>query len=345
MLPGSTRGKWVRAALVALSPACLAVSCSLTTPLDGLDDGPERSASDAAPDSPADADAAPDSPAEADAAADSPVEADESGDGAGCSKDCLGGSCVDGACQPVVIVEGQDEPAGITVDDTHLYWVNVATKALKRFPIAGGDQERLDVGADAVNDPFDVAVDGTHLYWSDRGGQEVLRKPLAGGDKEHIVWGVNACAFLAVDDGMLFVTDFQTNNPTEGHIVSTPVAGSDGALIYFSQPTAGGIYASGAELYWAVSNPASVMRGSIDGGSPPATMVSATGTLAGLTYDGSHFYWIEDYARIMRAEVGSGTPELFYQGAGADDLLDIANDGVSIWWSERAAGRIRRLAK
>jgi hypothetical protein len=361
-------------ALAALLPStCLA--CSLTTSLDGLDDAPRFA--DAGSE---DASAQEDGPPSEDAAdADAPwVEAGdadapwiEAGDAetdsevpdvvddatpcgadlqndpnhcGACDHGCLGGDCTAGKCQPAVVADGQNEPAGITVDDTSVYWVNVANKALKRIPKTGGSQERLDVAADGVTDPFDVAVDGSYLYWSERSGTEVFRKPLAGGAKEHITWGIGACAYLTIGGGLLFVSDFRDDDPSIGHIVSSPVEGSDGMLIYQNQPLAAGIDAVGAELFWARAQPDSIMRGTFDGG-PSSTMVTATGTVSGLAYDGSRLYWIEDEQRVMSAELGMGTPELVHNRTAAAGLTDLAVDDTSIWWSERGTGIIARLAK
>jgi len=360
-------------ALAALLPStCLA--CSLTTSLDGLDDAPRFSdagsedagSEDASvqedgppPDDAGDADApwVEAGDAETDAETDAelhdvaedapPCGADLQNDPNHCGEcdhGCLGGDCTAGKCQRVVVADGQSEPAGITVDDASVYWVNVANKSLKRMPKTGGAQERLDVAADGVTDPFDVAVDGSYLYWSERSGTEVFRKPLAGGAKEHVTWGVGACAFLAIGGGLVFVSDFRSDDPSIGHIVSSPVEGSNGMLIYQNQPLAAGLDAVGAELFWARAEPDSIMRGTFDGG-PSSTMVTATGTISGLAYDGSKLYWIEEEQRVMSAELGMATPETFYGGAPGAGMTDLAVDDSSIWWSERGTGIIARLAK
>lgn len=337
-----------RCTVVAVLACMTQGSCSLATSLDGLEGGGAGGTASAhdggLPD------AAPEAGGSSGAGGSggaSPCGADLLHDPAhcgACDHDCLGGDCVGGSCRPAVVVQGQASVAGIAVDTSHVYWVETSTKALKRAAVGDGQQQRLDVAADAVSDPFDVAVDATHLYWTERSGIEVRRKPLQGGDSEHVTWGLGACAYLAIDDGMLFVSDFRQDDPAQGSIVSSPVQGSDGALIYAQQPLAAGLHARDGELYWARTAPNGVMRGTYEGG-VAARMLDATGAIGGLAFDGVWLYWLEDGRRVMRAQTASGVPVLVYDAGQDAELVDIASDALSVWWSDRGSGTILRLAK
>jgi hypothetical protein len=87
---------------------------------------------------------------------------------AGCGKDCLGGACVQGQCQPVLLADNLGGPFWIAVDATTVYWTergrnaptpNVVQRVAKDgtglVPLAS---ENATFGA--------VAVDATNVYWS-----------------------------------------------------------------------------------------------------------------------------------------------------------------------------------
>ena len=104
-----------------------------------------------------------------------------------CGHDCLGGPCVGGACQPVVIgvAPGGFHPTHLAIDLTHAYMgLADATFAIGRVPLSGGVVEILAPS----DNPEGIAVDATHVYWSNSGydppgssNGTVMKAPLAGG--------------------------------------------------------------------------------------------------------------------------------------------------------------------
>jgi hypothetical protein len=83
-------------------------ACSLITPLDDLTTSNDASV-DVSPD------------VSADVNADTSL-ADGGADVDGCVQDCQGGACAAGRCQPVTLVTGQPNPAGLVVGATDLFW-------------------------------------------------------------------------------------------------------------------------------------------------------------------------------------------------------------------------------
>lgn len=312
--------------ILAISALALPIACSLATDLDGLSEPANHSGTEAGADA----------GDEAGADAGDAIEADAQ------EPDVPSSDVVDATPQPEILIDNISGLSGIALDDEHVYWAESSTPAIRRATKDTQEVERLDDAADQLADPFDVLVDDGFLYWSERTGQEVLRKPVGGGAREHVVWGTGACAFLALHGTELFVTDFREDDPGTGNVVSSPIDGSDGMLIYADQPLAAGIVALAGEIMWARAEPARVVRGTAQG-TTPSTVVNASGRVTGLTHDESYLYWLEDGRRIMRADPGSGVPELVHEGTAASDMLDIETDGVYVWWSDRAAGTISRL--
>ncbi|MFZ5470355.1 MAG: hypothetical protein ACOZIN_13040 [Myxococcota bacterium] len=69
--------------------------------------------------------------------------------------------------KPFDVVTGQDVPAGLTADATHVYWTT--GDAIFRVPKEGGAAAQTVV--DGTDRALSVAVDETHVYWSDRMGR------------------------------------------------------------------------------------------------------------------------------------------------------------------------------
>ncbi len=69
----------------------------------------------------------------------------------GCGLRCYDSPCEGGSCAVYVVADGQDDPFGIAVDDTHVYWSNRGAQQLMRAPKSGGEPEVLAVADDTFD--------------------------------------------------------------------------------------------------------------------------------------------------------------------------------------------------
>ena len=98
------------------------------------------------------------------------------GNDSGCGHDCLGGACVNGACQPVLLAQGQDYPYGLAVNSTSVYWTT--SGSVMAMTLDGGTLTTL---ASGQNYPVGLAIDPANAYWTNNGGDSVGTAPLSGG--------------------------------------------------------------------------------------------------------------------------------------------------------------------
>jgi hypothetical protein len=92
-----------------------------------------------------------------------------------CGHDCLGGACVDSACQPAVLYTSE-HIRDLALNGTHLYW-GEWSGALSRMPLPSGPSQLL-TKTDVIDS---IALSSTELYWVGSLGQDLWRQPLAGG--------------------------------------------------------------------------------------------------------------------------------------------------------------------
>ncbi len=67
----------------------------------------------------------------------------------------------------IVLVSGQEEPAGIAADPFAVYWTSRKSGLVGVVPKTGGPPRVL---ASGLVSPKRIAVDRTHVFWMDHGG-------------------------------------------------------------------------------------------------------------------------------------------------------------------------------
>ncbi len=150
---------WLLGVAAAASALAL-VRCSLVVATDGLSSGAGGATVDAAGGDGTAPDGGP-GPIDAgcvDASADDPHNC------GACGRDCLGGRCVSGACQPFVLVADASSPGYIALDRDHVYWATwSADGGVHRAPRDGGPPSAV---ASPQPGTFALAVDDASVYFS-----------------------------------------------------------------------------------------------------------------------------------------------------------------------------------
>jgi hypothetical protein len=250
----------------------------------------------------------------------------------------------DGA--PVTIYANQGAPTGITVDATNVYWIAGTPVGMFAAPKAGGGAiKHLDDANQPLGDVFDLAVDDTYVYWTQRTGPNagtVWRRLLAGGDTYlNCFKATNAAAYIALVNGVAFVTDFQLNGT--GNVVRGQCGGA--AVLYSNQSRASGVAATSSLVYWGRNQNDQIAFGPTTSGGTASVFHVAVGAVGGVAIDKDAVYWLRESRRVMRFTFSTQIEtELFDEGAPFGDG-DIAVDDEAIYWSEAANGVIKRMLK
>jgi hypothetical protein len=276
-----------------------------------------------------------------------------------CGHDCLGGDCVDGACQPVSLATGQATLWAITQDASHVYFsaaTNAGEWSFYRVAKAGGAPELVAALGD-THLPRDIAVDDAELFWADWDMASVFKVGKTGGGAVEQV-----TPFTAV-----FMRTLSLCGPSDTSVYFGSVF-NDGL---HSAPKAGGaaspvatafwpfgLTCDDTHLYWIDNDTAMgpmvgrIRRAPKIDGSQAVDIAAAAvfntdtaiSNIGGdIHLEGNHVYWLNANGEIARVvKDGSMPAEIFL-----DDEVGAAGltvDSQHLYWLNHDEGRVKRLA-
>jgi hypothetical protein len=206
-----------------------------------------------------------------------------------CGHDCLGGACVAGLCQPVVLGSELTNPSAVALSDTHVYLREGPQGAgrILRIPKAGGNAEPV---AQGVSNLVGVAIGGEQLYFASGnaatlGEGQVLRADLD---------GTNLLAFSPLRAPGIFSLIvpglnvwYTERNATNTLVYRTPLLsqGDPGAGVEAEFETVPGVVTSmtvnsGCLFYVTQGAPQQIMRNCTAGASAEVHYTGVVGDIA-----------------------------------------------------------------
>lgn len=199
------------------------------------------------------------------------------------------GSDGTGACDVATELE---DPAGVAVDDTHVYWSERAGNVVKRAP-KGCFPTAVEVIVPNTPTPWMLALDDTGLYWTNRSG-DLVSWASATGKEAGVVWSgatPGDCLFgLALDDAWVYWRDgeFSPGDGT-GRVVRAPKDRSGNMQVLAenqSEPRTLAVDSTSA--YWTVPEAVRVVKKS---GGSVRTLASGFNSPHGIVVDAKAVYF------------------------------------------------------
>lgn len=92
-----------------------------------------------------------------------------------CTKDCLGGACVDGKCQPFTVIDlGTQTLNGLTAAGDDVYWTNATKRQLQTAAGRAAATSSVVLALPNTNafNEGDISSDATHVYFAEENASD-----------------------------------------------------------------------------------------------------------------------------------------------------------------------------
>jgi virginiamycin B lyase len=223
----------------------------------------------------------------------------------------IGRANLDGTGVHQSFITGADNPVGVAVDASHIYWANegfLSGTTIGRANLDGtGVDQSFISGAES---PAGVAVDGSHVYWANEGGDSIGRANLdgTGVDQSFIRAGNFPCG-PAVDSSHIYWA-----NEISGEIRSADLDGTH-VNRHLVDPGFGTcpVTVDAAHIYWA--HITSIGRAKLNGKRVDRSFIASQNITTGVAVDAAQIYWTNFNGTIGRANLdGTGRNHTFICG-------------------------------
>jgi virginiamycin B lyase len=211
-------------------------------------------------------------------------------------------------------ITGANQPCGIAVDASHLFWNNDADGTFGRANVDGsGVTQNLFSGGD---NPCGIAVDASHIYWTNTRSSGSLGRANIDGSSptQTLISPLTFPCGVAVDSQHIYWA-----NRDAGTIGRANLDGGSPDPHFFNTGQTGicGVAVDGSHIYWADLDGTTIGRVNLNGSSPNPSFITGANKPCGVAVDANSVYWANSFVgTIGKANIdGTGANQSFVTGA------------------------------
>jgi hypothetical protein len=279
-------------------------------------------------------------------------------------RSCQGGECIDGKCQPIVIVKMQDDTCmfGIEAVNNTLVWAAGDHKLVRTCSKDGSNIRNLSPGK---NGTTTLAINGTHVYWIEFNGPYLNMAPIDGNEDSKIVAEAPVdykagFANLTVDAKRAYWATAQYIERGEVKLATAPGvfwAPLDGSHVGATQIAGGeskeeakspyGIAVDDTHLYWSErEGPNSIKRlalTNLDEEKAAVTLVKNENYPTVMAIDKERVYWLSEGKVRYYSKNDEKTGTLAHGGWGHNSIM--VDDQYVYWLEINTEATLMRVPK
>ena len=231
-------------------------------------------------------------------------------------------------------------PDALAVDGANVYWAirdqarGAPGSQVMMVPADGGTATPVA----SQQHPVSLAVDSTSVYWGDDGNGTVVKARLDGGTPvplgEGIAQGVGPVVVDAIRAYFWAPLHGLMSVPVDGGRYTTLVSDDDSTATISDLAVADGV------VYWSADDAdASALMSIPAGGGAATALVTGQQGIGSIATDGANVYWTTcgspgcATGRVMKVQVGGGTPVVVASGWPHSGQGAVAVDARSVYWT------------
>lgn len=281
-------------------------------------------------------------------------------DGKNCcipGRDCQGGACINGKCQPVIIVpDATTDARVIKVAGDLLVWATGCTGVVRKVGKDGAGNTPLPKGANCTPT---VAVSGASVYWIEYNGPFLNTAPIDGSQPVRIVAEVPIAgakadfARLAVDATRAYWVEATPPSiwyaPLNGdHVTPVPLASSVASGLT-KETVAGpyGVAVDATHVYWSDKSGGSIKRRALStlGQDILADLVINESGPGELALDATNVYYVTNGGFVRTRDKDAKTSALTLAFGQASPESIVVDDVYAYWVNSVQNGTVSRAPK
>ncbi|MBL8607894.1 MAG: DUF5050 domain-containing protein [Myxococcales bacterium] len=245
-----------------------------------------------------------------------------------CGHDCLGGACVDGACQPMLLTVAE-EPLGITLVGDTVYFTEYFDDAVWRVKTDGTGASAHTNGV--LGHAWGITHDATHLYVAARGPSDggVYKCPLADCKGADLVKLTDESSIdIQERQGKLYFTGYNVQEVFR--------MGVDGTAKTSILATSSPFHLAVDDTHvYLTNNTTSLLRVPVGGGASEPVGPQGGTRAGGVFVDSTRVFWSDPFdtkASVMRSKSkAGGGPTIDYMNTGYQTVAIVADDKYVYW--------------
>jgi hypothetical protein len=236
----------------------------------------------------------------------------------------------------VTLASGQDNPTGLAVDDSNVYWTNgVPDGSVMKVNKMGSDAGPITLASDQGL-PLGLTVSPGNVYWTNNTEPgTVLGVLTGGGTVSTLATGQGTPAYLAYQNDYLFWTN-STGDGGSGSVAKVLLKKMTDSPVSLATDQNGplGIALDDTSVYWTNSPGGTVMKVGLDGGAA-VTLAEGQATPGLLAVRAPFVFWVNEMGDVMKMLVDGGSQGAVVPSMDMDFPSAIATDETYVYWSNQ----------